>query len=187
MKIPKSVIEEDYEFWNKTYVQQTEIYLQYFLDHEVIDMPRYIKAPKGYQRMLKENCKKIFDLFSERYNPKDVVEFHPHNIAYAILYIASGVSHIGLTFSDLHTLTECNSKIKQIMDYLLNKIDILDWFKQTLEYKEWEEYQKWKEENPQYYKKPETDKEFGRVISIVHENQKSFRYSRDKLLSKIKR
>lgn len=186
MKIPKSIIEEDYEFWKKSIVEQAEVYLDYFLDYEVIDISRYQKSPEGYKRVFKENCKRILNLFKERYHEKDMVEMNnPHNIAYAIIYISSGVSHIGLTFTDLGTLAECHPKVKIIMDYILNTIDALDWFKRTMEYKEWLEHEEWKKNNPNYYKKPEKDEELARIISLTHKKQSSFKYSRDKVLSKI--
>ncbi len=188
MKIPKDVIEQDYEFWKKNYVEQVQAWIDYFMDYEIVEVKRYKESAPAYRTLMKENLIKTIKLFKERYQEKDILNFSTFNMGFHMVYINSSVSHIGLTYEDMVTIsTHGNSKDGQITDYLLNKIDMLDWYRETQEYKSWLKRREWIKNNPKFTKQPE-DKEvlLGRIVKITQAKLKTSRYSQDKVLSRLK-
>jgi hypothetical protein len=194
MKIPKSVIEQEYEFWKLDKMDQVKVYIDYYMEHEIPDIPLYKSAPQGYVRQFREYVDKIYGILKEQYDDKNHVivrQFSPNGIAFTLIYIASAISHVGLHQEDLRKqINQVDHKsVTTITEYLLNTVGCIDWFKQTLEYKEWEEHEKWKKENPNYFKKPDPDdpKEKAKLISLSQKKIKSPKYSQSRVLSRLKR
>ena len=138
MKLSQSELEEEYEFWKLDKAGQIKAYLDYFLKEEVPDIDRYRKAPKAYQNLFRERCNYIYQIFKARANlEKELLDISSKNIAVLLFYIASGISHIGLTLVEFEKFYICISiatyRAKdRLLDYLLNKLDILDWYNFTL-------------------------------------------------------
>jgi hypothetical protein len=169
-----------YDFWNKNLLQKTKIYMEIIIKEDDI-ITKHKQFP-----VFKEYYKHVIKLLDEKIKEpdKDLTGFAPSQMAGLILYILSGISGIGLNQGDFRLYGV--NKMPRMVEYFLNTIDILGWYKQTQEYKVWKEEQEWREAHPMYSGKPKDDREFARMIALANKNIKSGKYTRDKVLKKLK-
>ena len=133
----------DYDFWDKNLLQKTQVYLKIMIKDEVLTKHKQFPV-------FRDHYLKIYKLLEERItNPdKDLYGWAPWQMASAILYVISGISEMGF---NLHTFRLSGlNKLYIIIDYLLNTIDILYYYKQTHEYKIWKEEYEWRQTHPMY-------------------------------------
>jgi hypothetical protein len=169
----------DYDFWDKNLLQKTQVYLEIMIKDEVLTKHKQFPVFRDYYL-------KIYKLLDERIkNPdKDLNGWAPWQMAATILYIISGISEMGF---NLHIFRLVGLvKLRRIEDYILNTIDILDWYKQTQEYKVWKEEQEWRQAHPMYASKPKEGKELAKMIALTNKNMKSGKYAKDRVLKNIK-
>lgn len=169
----------DYDFWDKNLLQKTQIYMKIIIKDEIIT--KHKQFP-----IFRDHYNQIYKLLDERIkNPdKDLYGWAPWQIASIIIYIISGISGMGFNLQMFRLLGL--NKLHTMVDYLLNEVDILYWYKQTHEYKIWKEEQEWREAHPMYSSKPKSDKEFAKMLVLTRKNIKSGKYAKDRVLRNIK-
>lgn len=84
----------------------------------------------------------------------------PKSLALTTIYIAQVLAGFGLTMIDIGHISIEGFSQKSTINVLsprLVAVGIIEWYKNTDEYKEWEKHDKWLKANPSYYRKPSND------------------------------
>ena len=181
MTIDKVNVPIEYDFWDKNLLQQTEVYMQLIVEEELQTHPNF--------SLFKQNYEKILGLLNERITKpdKDLFGFGPIVMARIIIYIICGVSAMGISQKELKFTTMSRDKVALIMSYFLNTIDILDWYRETPEYKKWKEQDEWRKTHPNYFKKPESAEEMRRLINYHRKRIKSGDFAKNQVLKYTKK
>lgn len=197
---------EEFEFNNqfhyKNHYQQTICYLNHMLsrliapidnqkdlEDQIYDMKRVFNDPMNRMKVVNFNkyIKKTieeFDKTQDKYY--DIV---PKSIAYGIIYFCNVFALFGFRQDQIPKLFSKNALspvASKAIDRFVEIDGCLEWFKQTLEYKEWEAKEKWLQEHPSYYRAPddnntETTKERDRKMAILKGLSKSPRHKLNNL------
>jgi len=193
MKITIEQFTKEQQFWEKTLFEQTEAYLKWFIEAELMFIERYRNTPVSIQMGFIEKCFEALDKLKGINDSAPIFLRHsPHAIACTIIYVISGVTNIGFTQRELtETIGRMTSShFKGASDLLINTYGIIDWYKQTEEYQEWLKRTEWIKEHPNYFKMPE-DPSKKKEHNIKMRNAaivaiKTGSYSKHKVLSKLK-